>query len=197
MRTIKLILLGLSAALLLSACAAPSSPDNSAAVNDETAALRDQVESLTGRVEQLQDKISDLEQENQLLQNDSTASASEDLAYLLDTISQSGQTVTSFPALITAISGSGDEFTLRIDRLEYNPDYEPGASGNETYLINSAAEPEDINANRFTYVYYDGYLLPELDEGFSDYLAGFESGAPFTVYLLDNKAIYLNEITVP
>ncbi len=177
MRKLKLILLGLSAALLLSACAAPSSPDNSAAVNDETAALRDQVESLTGRVEQLQDKISDLEQENQLLQNDSTASASEDLAYLLDTISQSGQTVTSFPALITAINGSSDEFILTVQRQDTE---------------NTAHE--QISADRFTYIYYDGYLLPELDEGFSDYLAGFESGAPFTVYLLDNKAIYLNEM---
>ena len=156
------------AAMLLSACAASGA-------NDETALL-DQVETLTGKVEQLQDKISDLEQENQLLQSDSTASASEDLAYLLDQISQSGQTVTSYPALITAISGSGDEFTLTLQRED-------------------AAAPEQISADRFTYVYYGGYLLPELDESFGDYLTGFSGGAPFTVYMLGDKAIYLGELT--
>lgn len=195
MRTIKLFVSVLAAVLLLSACAARNTAATPTPVNDDAAALRDQVEALTGKVEQLQDKISDLEQENRLLQSDATATAADDLTYLLDTITQSGQTVTSFPALITAISGSGNEFTLRIDRLEYNPDYEPGAPENETYLVNAAAEPEDINADRFTYVYYDGYLLPELDEGFGDYLTG--DGVEFIVYMLGGKAIYLSEITAP
>ena len=195
MRTIKIILLLLTAALLLSACAAPNTAPTPAPTDIETAALQDQVEALTGKVEQLQDKISDLEQENQLLQSDSTVGASEDLSYLLDMISQSGQTVVSYPALITAISGSGDEFTLQVDRLEYNPDYEPGAPGDETYLVNAAAEPENIQADRFTYVHYGDYLLPELDESFGDYLTG--NGMQFTVYLLGDRVIFLDEILVP
>ncbi len=178
MRTIKLILLVLTAALLLSACTAPSPPDNSAAANDETAALRDQVNSLTGKVEQLQDKISELEQENQLLQSDSTVGASEDLSYLLDQISESGQTVISYTALVSAVSGSGDEFTLTIQRQDP-----------------ADAAPEQISADRFTYVYYGGYLLPELDESFGDYLAGIDGGALFTVFMLGDKAIYLVEMT--
>lgn len=169
MRKTKLILLLLTAALLLSACA-PSGSDE---------ALQDQVESLSGKVEQLQDKIADLEHENQLLQSDSVASAADDLSYLLDTITQSGQTVTSFPALITAISRADDDaFTLTFLRQD-KPD----------------AAPEQIQADRFTYTCYDGYLLPELDESFSDYLAGFEGGAPFTIYLLGDSALYLSELT--
>ena len=177
MRTIKLILLVLTAALLLSACAAPSAPDNPAAANDEAAALRDQVESLTGKVEQLQEKVSDLEQENQLLQSDSTVGAAEDLSYLLDQISESGQTVVSYTALVSAVSGSGDEFTLTIQRQD-----------------TADAAPEQISADRFTYVYYGGYLLPELDESFGDYIAGVDGGALFSVYMLGDKAIYLVEM---
>ena len=178
MRTIKLILLVLTAVLMLSACTAPNTAETPAPTDGEAAALREQVESLTGKVEQLQNKVSDLEQENQLLQNDSTVGASEDLSYLLDQISESGQPVVSFTALVSAISGSGDEFMLTIQRQD-----------------SADAAPEQISADRFTYVYYGGYLLPELDESFGDYLAGIDGGALFTVYMLGDKAIYLVEMS--
>lgn len=194
MRTIKLILTMLAAVLLLPACAAPNA-DNTAPTDDNAAALQAEVETLTGKVAQLQEKVENLQQENELLQNDATSSSAEDLSYLLDEISQSGQTLAAFPALVTAASASGDGFTITIDRLEYNPDYQPGASGDQTYLLNSAAEPEDVYADLFTYVHYDGYLMPELDESFAGYLGS--DGVQFIVYLLGNQVIYLDEILVP
>jgi hypothetical protein len=190
----------LAAVFMLSACAAPNVAETPAPTNDDAAAaLQDEVEALTGQVEQLQDKVEQLEQENQLLQSDSTVSASEDLAYLLKQISDSGQTLTSFPALIFSIRPAGDGFSLKIDRQNINPGFEIGGAGEENYLIDdNTADPEYVYADRFTYIHYGGYLLPELDLSFGDYIAGSEeAGVPFTVYMLGDQAIYLDEILVP
>lgn len=197
MRKIYVIVSVLAALLLLTACAAPGPSGSAAPTDDEKAALQAQVDSLTGKVEQLQDKVADLENENKALQNDSTVSATEDMTYLLDEISQSGQMLTSFPALVTGMSASGDGFTLTIDRQVINPDYQPGGQSDQTYLIDDGSGPEDVYAEQFTYVYYDGYLMPEIDESFGEYVKGFSGGAPFTVYMLGDQVLFLNEITTP
>jgi TolA-binding protein len=171
--------------MLLSACSsAPEAAQTAAPADSEKEALQAEVDALSGKVEQLQDKVDTLQKENQSLQDDSTVSAAEDLAYLMDVISNSGQTLTSFPAIVTGITASGEGFMLTISRLD------------ESGTTNSEAIPEDVYAGPFTYAYYDSYLMPELDEGFADYIAGFESGAQFTVYMLGDQVVFLNEIVV-
>jgi uncharacterized protein YlxW (UPF0749 family) len=196
MRTIKGLVIALTVVLLLAACAAQDTAKPAASTDGEKAALEAQVDALTGKVEQLQDRVADLEQENEALQDDSTVSAAEDLTYLLDQISQSGQTLTSFPALVSGMAASGDGFTLTVDRLEYNPDFEAGSGGGGTYLLNGEVKTEEVYVDRFAYAHYDGYLMPELDEGFGDYIKD-AAAAQFVIYLLGDRAVYLDEILVP
>jgi len=182
MRTIKWLAPLLAVLWLMAGCAATTAVEPTPAPTDsEKAALQTQVDALTGKVEQLQDKVDELQKENQALQNDSTVSAAEDLTYLMDVISNSGQTLVSFPALITGMAASGEGFMLTVDRLDENG------------TTNSEATPEDVYAGPFTYVYYDGYLMPELDDSFGEYVSGIDGGAPFTVYMLGDQVIYLNE----
>jgi len=190
-KTVKVLVSVLAAIGLLAGCtAAPAAAPTQAPADSEKAALEEQVEVLTGKVEQLQDKIDDLQKENETLQNDSGASAAmEDLAFLLDTISASGQTLTSFPALVLAMTASGEGYMLTISRLESNSDDEAGGN-------NAGSATEDVYADRFTYACYDGYLLPELDEGFGEYVKS-KGGMKFTVYMLGDQGIYLNEVLVP
>jgi outer membrane murein-binding lipoprotein Lpp len=196
MRTIKLILAVLMAALLLAGCV-PIAAQTPTPTDDASEALLDQVETLGGKIEQLQSKIEMLEKENELMQDDATACAVDDLNYLLDLISASGQTLVSFPAMITGMDATDDGFVLHITRQTVNPSYEPGAPDGETYLIDDGNEPECVLADRFTFVHYGGYLLPELDLSFGDYIAGSDGGVPFTIYMLSDQAIYLDEFLVP
>jgi len=198
MRTINLVVSLLAVLLLLTACTpAPGASPTSSPTEDEKAALQAQVDSLTGKVEQLQDKIDDLEKENKALQNDSTVSAIDDLTYLLDQIVKSGKPLTSFPALVTNMASSGEGFKLTIDKKIINPKYKDSSQSTEDYLIDDGSGPEDVYADDFTYVYYDGYLMPELDESFGDYIKGINGGAPFTVYMLGDQVVFMNEILVP
>lgn len=170
----------LAVIVLLAGCTAAPVP----AVDSEKAALEDQVEVLNGKIEQLQDKIEGLQKENEALQSDSGASvAVEDLTYLLDVISASGHALTSFPALVSEAAASGEGYQLTVSRLD-NPDKNAGES------------VENVYADVFTYAYYDGYLMPQLDEGFVEYIKS-SGGAKFIVYMLGDKVIYLNEIFVP
>ncbi|MGI5919872.1 MAG: hypothetical protein ACOX8N_09560 [Christensenellales bacterium] len=186
-KTVKVLVSVLAAIGLLAGCtAAPAATPTQAPADTEKAALEEQVEVLTGKIEQLQDKIDELQKENEALQSDSGASvAVDDLAYLLNTISASGQALTSFPALVSAMAASGEGYMLTISRLE-----------DETGGNNAGAAPEDVYADVFTYAYYDGYLMPELDEGFGDYIKDGD-GVQFIVYMLGDQVIFLNEILVP
>lgn len=198
MRTIKILVVMMTAVLMLSGCAAPGAAEQTTPTEDDQAAqLQAQVDTLSGKIEQLQQRIDDLETENEQLQNDSNECAVDDLTYMLDQITQSGTMLTSFPALITGMESSGDGYTLHIDRQVINPDYEPGVPGDETYLIDDGEGPEDIFAGPFTYVNYSSYLMPELDENFADYISGSDGGAAFTVYMAGDQVIFLDEITVP
>jgi len=183
-KTVKVLVSVLAALGLLAGCtAAPAAAPAQTPADSEKAALEEQVEVLNGKIEQLQDRIDELQKENAALQSDSGASvAVEDLAYLLDTVSASGQTLTSFPALVSAMAASGEGYMLTIKRLE-----------DETGDNNADASPEDVYAERFTYACYDGYLLPELDEGFGEYVES-KGGVKFTVYMLGDQVIFLNEI---
>ncbi len=196
MRTFKIFLAVLMAALLLAGCA-PVAVQTAPRADDAAETLLDQVEALTGKAEQLQDKIDALEKENERLQHDAADCAVDDLNYLLGLISASGQTLDSFAAMITGMDTADDGFVLHVVRQTVNPDYEPGGPGGETLLIGSGDPPEDILADRFTFVHYGGYLLPELDESFGSYVAGADGGVPFTVYMLGDQAIYLDEYLVP
>jgi ABC-type glycerol-3-phosphate transport system substrate-binding protein len=179
-KTVKVLVSVLAAIGLLAGCtAAPAATPTQAPADTEKAALEEQVEVLT-------DKIDELQKENEALQSDSGASvAVDDLAYLLNTISASGQALTSFPALVSAMAASGEGYMLTISRLE-----------DETGGNNAGAAPEDVYADVFTYAYYDGYLMPELDEGFGDYIKDGD-GVQFIVYMLGDQVIFLNEILVP
>jgi len=183
-KTVKGLVSVLAALVLLAGCtAAPAAAPAQPPADSEKAALEEQVEVLTGKIEQLQDKIDDLQKENEALQSDSGASvAVEDLTYLLDTISASGQALTSFPALVSAMAASGDGYMLTIKRLE-----------DEAGENNADASPEEVYADRFTYACYDGYLLPELDEGFGEYVKS-KGGVKFNVYMLGDQVIFLNEM---
>ena len=196
MHSIKFILAVLITALLLAGCV-PSTAETPAPTNDASEALLNQIDALDGKIEQLQSKIEALEKENELLQDDATACAVDDLNYLLNLISASGQTLVSFPAMITGIDAVDDGFLLHIVRQTVNPDYEPGAPDGETYLIDDGNEPESVLADRFTFVHYGGYLLPELDLSFDDYVGESDRGVPFTIYMLGDQAIYLDEFLVP
>ena len=169
---------------LLAGCTStPGASPASAPADSEKAALEEQVEVLNGKIEQLQDKIEDLQKENETLQSESGASvAVEDLAYLMDVISASGQALTSFPALVLAMTASGEGYMLTISRLE-----------DETGGNSAEASPEEVYADRFTYACYDGYLLPELDEGFGEYVKS-KGGVKFNVYMLGDQVIFLNEM---
>ena len=197
-KTVKVLVSVLAVIGLLAGCTtAPAAAPAQAPADSEKAALEEQVEVLTGKIEQLQDKIDELQKENEALQSDSDVSvAVEDLTYLLDTISASGQPLTSFPALVSAMAASGEGYMLTIDRLEYNSDFEIGGDSSGPYLLNAEAVPEDVYADRFTYAYYNGYLMPELDEGFGDYIKDGD-GVQFVVYMLGNQVIFLNEILIP
>ena len=195
MRIIRFLIVTLAAVVLLAGCAGAG--PSASPTEDANAALQAQVDALTGKLEQLQDKVADLENENKALQDDSTASVIDNMTYLLDEISKSGQTLTSFPALVTGMAATADGFTLTIDRQVINPDFQSGGQSNGAYLIDDGNGPENVNAGQFTYVYYGGYLMPELDESFADYIKSSSGGAQFTVYVLGDQVVFLNEITVP
>jgi hypothetical protein len=194
-KTIKGFVSVLAAIGLFAGCtAAPGAAPTPVPTDSEKAALEDQIDVLTGKVEQLQNRVDNLQKEKASLESDSVASAADDVTYLLNVISASGQTLESFPALVSGVTAADEGYMLTIDRLEYNPDYETG--GNSPYLLNAEAAPEDVYADRFAYAYYDGYLMPELDEGFGEYVKS-GGGAEFIVYMLGDQVIYLNEVLVP
>lgn len=119
-----------------------------------------------------------------------------DVGGLLDRISSSGVPLTSFPALVIGAEVSEGGCTLTIDRLENNPDFTPGSTGDEQYLLNAEAIPEQIDAS-YAYAQYDMRVEGEISQRFADYAAGFEGGAQFTLYMLEDELVYASEVLVP
>jgi hypothetical protein len=119
-----------------------------------------------------------------------------DVTYLLSHIAGSGKQLIGFPALIKGADIEKDGCMLHIDRLEINPDYQPGSLGGELYLLNESEVMEDVKAVSVAYAEYDAKMA-EIGPDFADYIAGFDDGAQFTVFMLGSEALFLSEITVP
>jgi hypothetical protein len=79
-----------------------------------------------------------------------------DIESLLSYIADSGEPLESFPALITGADTGKDGCVLHIDRLEYNPEFEIGDLGDETFLINDSVKTEYIEAAEIFYAVYVG-----------------------------------------
>ena len=119
-----------------------------------------------------------------------------DVESLLHRISSSDEALTSFPVLITGGSVSEEGCTLKFDRLEYNPDFTPGGTSDEEYLLNTEEIEEEIDAS-WAYAQYDGRVTDEIGEDFMDYVASMGMNVPFTLYMLGDELVLASEILVP
>ena len=119
-----------------------------------------------------------------------------DVGSLLDQIGGSDEELTPIPALITEAYISEAGCVLTIDRLEYNPNYTPGSGGDEIYLVNAEAVSEELDGS-YAYAQYDVRLEGEINQNFADYVARFEDGAQFTLYMLGDELVLVSEIFVP
>jgi hypothetical protein len=125
------------------------------------------------------------------------AESNVDLTYLLTYIAESGKPLESFPALITGADAAQDGYVLHLDRLEYNPNFEPGDLGDETFFINESEKTENIDIAEIFCAVYAGGTVYDISPDLLNYISGCEGGAQFTVFTLDGKALFLSEITVP
>lgn len=183
--------------ILLAALTACGASEQS---NSELEQLNQQISSLEAQVVVLEEQLaqtqggSDFEGEGDY--EGETQSSYPDIESLVQRISTSGETLTSFPVLITEAYISEAGCVLHIDRLEYNPNYTPGGEGDETYLINPEVISEELDGSS-AYAQYNGRVEGEISQSLADYVASFEGGAQFTLYMLGDELVLVSEILVP
>ena len=181
--------------ILLAALAACGVNEQS---GDELAQLNQQISALEAQVVVLEEELAQA-QSGGGYEGDyegETESSYVDIETLLLHISSSGDELTTVPALITNAYISEAGCVLHIDRLEYNPNYTPGSGGDETYLLNAEAVSEELDGS-YAYAQYDGRVEGEISQNFADYVASFEEGAQFTLYMLGDELVLVSEILVP
>lgn len=196
----KILRLAVCVILFAALCACGAAGQNSSGQPDsnELEELNRQISALEAQIVVLEEELSQVQGEGGY-EGDSggeTGTDCIDVGGLLDRVSESDMLLTSFPARVTGAEVSEAGCTLTIDRLEYNPDFTPGASGDELYLENAEAVPEQIDAS-YAYAQYDGRVEAEISQRFADYAASFEGGAQFTLYMLGGELVLASEILVP
>lgn len=183
--------------ILLAALAACGVNEQS---GDELAQLNQQISALEAQVVVLEEELAQAQggggYEGEGGYEDEYEAGFVDLGSLLDGICGSDEVLAPFPALITNAYISEAGCMLHIDRLEYNPNYTPGSGGDETYLLNAEAVSEEIDGS-YAYAQYDARVEGEISQSFADYVASFEEGAQFTLYMLGDELVLVSEILVP
>ena len=189
---IKMLRLIVCMILLVTLCACGVSDQSS----DEMAQLNQQISALEAQVVVLEEELAQAQGSYEGDYEGETESSYADIESLLLDISNSDEELTPVPALITSAYNSEAGCTLTLDRLEINPNYTPGGGGDETYLINPEAVTEEMDGS-YAYAQYDGRIEGEISQRFADYVASFEDGAQFTLYMLGDELVLVSEILVP
>ncbi len=180
--------------LLIELCACSAEQTRQTAQKGELEQLSQQISSLEAQIVVLEEELAQYQDgENYEGENGSDTL---DVEFLLQRISESGELLDVIPALVTGAKVSEEGCTLKIDRLEYNPDFTPGGEGEGTYLLNAEAVTEDIDAG-LAYAQYDARTEGEISERFAEYIAASEEGVQFTLYMLGDELVLASEILVP
>ncbi len=178
----------------LCACSAVGQSSGSQPYSSELEDRDQQISALEAQIVVLEEQLAETQGGMDYEGEDSVESI--DLGGLLDRITDSGESLESFPALVLSADVSEAGCTLTIDRLEYNPDFEIGGTAEGEYLLNPEAMTEEIDAS-YAYAQFDGRAESEINESFADYVHTFEGGAQFTLYMLGDELVLVSEITVP
>lgn len=189
---IKALRFVMCAALLIALCACSANT----ASQEELENMNQQISVLEAQIVVLEEQLAQTQDAEAGDDEGEYTTNYVDVGSLLGRISESGETLTAFPALVTGADVSETGCTLTFDKLEINPNFTADGESEELYLLNAEAVTEQVEG-RYSYAQYDGRVTSEIAQDFADYIAGSEGGAQFTFYLLGDELVLVSEITVP
>lgn len=180
----------------LCACSAVGQNIDSQPDSSELEDLNRQVSSLEAQIVVLEEQLAQTQDAEAGNGEGEYETGYVDVGGLLGRISESGKTLTAFPALVTGVDVSETGCTLTFDKLEINPNFTADGESEEPYLLNAEAVTEQAEG-RYSYAQYDGRVTSEIGQDFAEYIADSEGGVQFTFYMLGNELVLVSEITVP